>query len=92
MEVLLVEPRSVAELDGAREADVPEAPDRCLDLVAVLRRGEEPAWVLQQDRAELAGFLERIGPMRWRLMLPYPRSGAKLEVYELTPVAEQPSQ
>jgi hypothetical protein len=28
--------------------------------------------------------------MRWRLVLPYPRSGAKLEVYELTPVADQP--
>ncbi|NJC04462.1 hypothetical protein GGQ97_000255 [Sphingomonas kaistensis] len=40
---------------------------------------------------DMAGFLERIGPMRWRLVLPYPRSGAKLEVYELTPVAEQPS-
>lgn len=44
------------------------------------------------DKRDMAGFLERIGPMRWRLMLPYPRSGAKLEVYELTPVAEQPSQ
>lgn len=43
------------------------------------------------DRRDVAGFMERIGPMRWRLVLPNPRSGAKLEIYELTPVAEQPA-
>ena len=32
--------------------------------VAVLRRGEEPARVLEQDRAELAGVLERLEPVR----------------------------
>jgi hypothetical protein len=45
--------------------------------------GEDP-------KRDMAGVLERVGPMRWRLVTPYPRSGAKLEVYELTPVADQP--
>lgn len=40
---------------------------------------------------DMAGVVERIGPMRWRLALPFPRSGARLEVYELTPVAVQPA-
>ena len=40
---------------------------------------------------DMVGVLERVGPMRWRLALPFPRSGAKLEVYELTPVAVQPA-
>jgi hypothetical protein len=39
---------------------------------------------------DMAGVVERVGPMRWRLALPFPRSGARLEVYELTPVAVQP--
>jgi hypothetical protein len=40
---------------------------------------------------DMAGVVERVGPMRWRLALPFPRSGARLEVYELTPVAVQPA-
>ena len=39
---------------------------------------------------DMAGVLERVAPMRWRLVLPYPRSKAKLDIYELTPVPEQP--
>ena len=45
--------------------------------------GEDP------DR-DMAGVFERIAPFRWRLVIPYPRSGAQLEVFELTPVADQP--
>ena len=43
-----------------------------------------------KDR-DLAGVLERVGAMRWRLLIPFPRAGAKLDVYELTPVADQPT-
>ena len=39
---------------------------------------------------DMAGILERIGPFRWRLVIPWPRDGSKLHVFELTPVAEQP--
>jgi hypothetical protein len=38
----------------------------------------------------MAGVLERVAPMRWRLIIPFPRSGARLELFELTPVADQP--
>ncbi|GAA4000888.1 hypothetical protein GCM10022211_09360 [Sphingomonas humi] len=53
---------------------------------------QQPKPYGQDDKRDMAGVMERIAPMRWRLTLPYPRSGAKLEVYELTPVANQPGQ
>jgi len=34
----------------------------------------------------MAGVLERIGPFRWRLVIPWPQSTSKLDVFELTPV------
>ena len=49
-----------------------------------LAYGEDPA------RAT-AGVFERIGPFRWPLVIPWPKSGAKLEIFELTPVADQPA-
>jgi hypothetical protein len=33
---------------------------------------------------------ERIGPFKWRLVIPWPQDAAKLDVFELTPVAKQP--
>lgn len=45
--------------------------------------GEDP------DR-DMAGVFERFAPFRWRLVIPWARSGAQLEVFELTPVANQP--
>jgi hypothetical protein len=38
------------------------------------------------DRTNIAGYLERVGPFRWRLAVPYPQGGAILDVYELTPL------
>ena len=38
----------------------------------------------------MAGVLERIGPFRWRLVIPWPQSTSKLDVFELTPVVIQP--
>ena len=38
----------------------------------------------------MAGIFERIAPFRWRLVIPWPQDGAKLNVFELTPVSEQP--
>jgi hypothetical protein len=34
---------------------------------------------------DVAGVVERIGERRWRLVLPYPRFGAALDVIELVP-------
>ena len=41
-------------------------------------------------KRDMAGVLERIGPFKWRLVIPWPQSGGKLDVFELTPVANQP--
>ncbi|MEO6432508.1 MAG: DUF4893 domain-containing protein [Sphingomicrobium sp.] len=42
-------------------------------------------------RRDMAATFERVGPFRWRLVVPWPRdNSAKLGVYELTPVADQP--
>ena len=51
---------------------------------------QEPLSYGEDPQRDMAGVFERIAPFRWRLVIPYPRSGAKLEVFELTPVAEQP--
>jgi hypothetical protein len=34
----------------------------------------------------MAGVFERIAPFRWRLVIPWPQSDNKLQVFELTPV------
>ena len=51
---------------------------------------KEPAAYGEDPKRDMAGVLERIAPFRWRLVIPFAPSGAKLEVFELTPVANQP--
>jgi hypothetical protein len=51
---------------------------------------EQPLAYGDDPKRNMAGVFERIAPFRWRLVIPWPRSGAKLEVFELTPVADQP--
>ena len=52
---------------------------------------EEEARAYGDDpKRDMAGLFERIAPFVWRLVIPYPQNGAKLDVFELTPVAEQP--
>jgi hypothetical protein len=41
-------------------------------------------------KRDMAGVFERIGPFRWRLVIPWPQSTSKLDVFELTPVTNQP--
>lgn len=43
-------------------------------------------------RRDMAGVFERIAPFRWRLVIPWPQSTSKLDVFELTPVdfSQQP--
>ncbi|MES2754114.1 MAG: DUF4893 domain-containing protein [Pseudomonadota bacterium] len=38
-------------------------------------------------RRDLAGFVERIGPRRWRIALPEPRFESRLDLIELVPAA-----
>lgn len=51
---------------------------------------QEPLSYGEDPQRDVAGVFERIEPFRWRLVIPYPRAGTKLEVFELTPVADQP--
>ena len=39
----------------------------------------------QDDARDVAGFLERIGPNRWRLVMPQPHFESRLDVMELVP-------
>lgn len=39
----------------------------------------------QTEASDLAGIVERVGPFRYRLVVPWPRGGAALDVLELVP-------
>jgi hypothetical protein len=49
------------------------------DETAPLAYGDDP-------KRNMAGVLERIAPFRWRLVIPWPQSSSKLDIFELTPV------
>lgn len=51
---------------------------------------EQPLAYGEDGKRNMAGIFERIGPFRWRLVIPWPQDGAKLDVFELTPVVDQP--
>ncbi|HEV2568612.1 DUF4893 domain-containing protein [Sphingomonas sp.] len=47
-------------------------------------REDAPAYGEDESR-DVAGYLERVAPFRWRLVVPEPGDGALLDVYELLP-------
>jgi hypothetical protein len=47
---------------------------------------EQPLAYGDDQKRNMAGVFERIAPFRWRLVIPWPQSDAKLDVFELTPV------
>ena len=53
---------------------------------------QQPLAYSDDPKRDMAGVLERIGPFKWRLVIPWPQSTSKLDVFELTPVdfAQQP--
>jgi hypothetical protein len=63
-----------------------------LIFLGSLALGDEQVPVAYSDdpKRDMAGVLERIGPFKWRLVIPWPQSTSKLDVFELTPVADQP--
>ena len=68
-----------------------DMPDRMIFLGSLaLGNEQEPLAYGEDPERDMAGVFERFAPFRWRLVIPYPQSGAKLEVFELTPVAKQP--
>jgi len=51
---------------------------------------DQPKAYGDDPKRDMAGVLERIAPFKWRLVIPWPQSDSKLDVFELTPVAQQP--
>ena len=39
----------------------------------------------QDDARDVAGYIERIGPSRWRLVMPHPHFESRIDVMELVP-------
>ena len=65
--------------------------DRLIFLGSLALGDEEQPLAYGDDpKRDMAGVFERIGPFRWRLVIPWPQSTSKLDVFELTPVADQP--
>lgn len=68
-----------------------EDPRRLIFLGSLaLGSEDQPLAYGENPQRDMAGILERIGPFRWRLVIPWPQDGAKLHVFELTPVPDQP--
>jgi len=66
-------------------------PSRLIFLGTLALGNEEEARAYGEDPSrDMAGVFERIAPFRWRLVIPFTQSGARLDLFELTPVAEQP--
>jgi hypothetical protein len=65
-----------------------------LIFLGSLALGDQQALVAYGDdpKRDMAGVLERIAPFKWRLVIPWPQSTSKLDVFELTPVdfSQQP--
>ena len=65
--------------------------DRLIFLGSLALGNEDQPLAYGDDpNRDMAGVLERIGPFRWRLVIPWPQSTSKLDVFELTPVDLQP--
>jgi len=66
-------------------------PDRLIFLGSLaLGEEDQPRAYGDDPKRDMAGVLERIAPFKWRLVIPWPQSTSKLDVFELTPVANQP--
>ena len=66
-------------------------PNRLIFLGSLaLGDGQAPVAYGDDPKRNMAGVFERIAPFRWRLVIPWPQSTSKLDVFELTPVPQQP--
>jgi len=68
-------------------------PNRLIFLGSLALGNEDQPLAYGDDPSRnMAGVLERIGPFKWRLVIPWPQSTSKLDVFELTPVdfSQQP--
>jgi len=68
-----------------------DKPDRLIFLGSLaLGDEQQPLAYAEDPKRDMAGVLERIGPFRWRLVIPWPQNSSKLDVFELRPVEQQP--
>lgn len=81
---------SFAKQTGAERFDgylYPDSDSRLIFLGATAAAGERMAPGYGEDEARnLAGVFERVGPMRYRLIIPSAQNAARLDVVELAPV------
>ena len=64
-----------------------DSSDRLIFLGSLALGNEDQPLAYGDDpKRNMAGVLERIGAFRWRLVIPWPQSSSKLDVFELTPV------
>jgi hypothetical protein len=62
---------------------------RSVFLGALVLGDEDRALQYSQDQSrDIAGFVERIGPNRWRLLMPRPHYESQLDVMELVPLSD----
>jgi hypothetical protein len=62
-------------------------PKRMIFLGSLTLGNEDQPLAYGDDpKRNMAGVFERIAPFRWRLVIPWPQSNSKLDVFELTPV------
>lgn len=66
-------------------------PRRLIFLGSLALGNEDEARAYGEDpNRDMAGVFQRVAPFRWRLVIPWPKDGGKVDVFELTPVANQP--
>jgi hypothetical protein len=60
-------------------------------LLGTLVLGDEPRALpyTQDEMRDVAAFVERIGPNRWRLVMPQPHFESQLDVMELVPLGRE---
>jgi hypothetical protein len=65
-------------------------PQRLIFLGSVALGNEDAPRAYGEDSGrDMAGVLERVGPFRYRLVVPWPRTESKLDVFELIPAPVQ---
>jgi hypothetical protein len=83
--------QSFAKLNGSqRQVGIvfPNDPLRQVFLGTLMLGDEDRAMEYGVDPGrDVAGFVERIGPQRWRLVMPYPNFESQIDVLELVPGA-----
>ncbi|MDB5698400.1 MAG: hypothetical protein JWN69_1204 [Alphaproteobacteria bacterium] len=68
----------------------PDSDEKRLIFLGTLALGTEQAPMAygeQHDR-DMGGVIERVAPFRYRLVIPWPQTNSKLDVFELIPVTE----